>query len=358
MVKKTMVLSTEWAQVEVVELTNDGNMWIPNLPITVITGVAATAGLVSLFKDMYGGPAYEKEASAEGKTIIITGANDGIGREATWEFAKRGAKVFMACRDMSRCEAARKEIVLETGNKYVYCRPCDLADTNSIRNFVERFKSEEPHVHVLINNAAVMEPPQGITKDGFETQLGVNHMGHFLLTHLLIDTLKESTPSRVITVTCSAYSRGDINKEDLNFSKNYDAHAAYNQSKLANVLFSRELGRRMLEADIAVLAVDPGLTDTDLTRNLAMSKSLTRFIIYPLFWPMMKKPRVGAQTILHAALEPKLQNCKGDYFVDMKPGKLTEKGEDYESAIWLWKVSEKWTKAYHHKALLQKAFAA
>ncbi|CAK1547500.1 unnamed protein product [Leptosia nina] len=334
-------------------------MWIPNLPVTILTGVAATAGVVCLFKDLYGGPAYEKGVPAEGKTIIVTGADSGIGRAASWDFANRQAKVFMACRDMKRCEEVRKEIVLETGNKFVYCRPCDLADSASIRTFVERFKSEEPYVHVLVNNAAVMEPPQGITRDGFETQLGVNYLGHFLLTQLLLDTLKESVPSRVINVTCSAYARGDINKDDLNFNKKYDAPAAYNQSKLANVLFTRELGRRMLETDVAVLAVDPGLTDTDLTKHLAMSKSITRFVVYPVFWPFMKKPRVGAQTIIHAALDPKLQKCKGDFFVDMKPQPLkSEKAEDYELGMWLWRVSEKWTKLHEHKIELEKAMAA
>ncbi|VVD04355.1 unnamed protein product [Leptidea sinapis] len=124
--------------------------------------------LVLSTRDMYGGPPYNKEMSAAGKTVIITGAASGIGKEAAWEFAKRGAKVFMACRDMSACEVARKEVVLETQNN---------------------FKSEEPRVHILINNAAVMEPPQGVTRDGFETQLGVNHMGHFLLTQLLLDTI-------------------------------------------------------------------------------------------------------------------------------------------------------------------------
>ncbi|CAG4956944.1 unnamed protein product [Colias eurytheme] len=332
-------------------------MWMPNLPLTILTGVAAGAGLLSLFKDLYGGKAYIKEASADGKTIIVTGATSGIGQETTWEFAKRGAKVFMACRDMVKCEEVRKDIVLETGNKYVYCRPCDLADNASIRKFVERFKSEEPHVHVLVNNAAVMEPPQRVTRDGYETQLGVNHMGHFLLTHLLMDTLEASVPSRVIVLTCVAHARGDINKEDLNFSKQYDAAAAYNQSKLANALFARELGRRMLEKDIAVIAVDPGFADTELSRNLAMRKSLTRFVVYPVFWPVMKKPRVAAQTVLHAALEPALQRCKGDYFVDMKPAELSEKAQDYELAMWLWKVSERWTRLYEHKADLQKVMA-
>ncbi|XP_050664033.1 retinol dehydrogenase 13-like [Leptidea sinapis] len=332
-------------------------MWVPNLPVTIISGLAAGAGVLCLIKDMYGGPPYNKEMSAAGNTVIITGAASGIGKEAAWEFAKRGAKVFMACRDMSACEVARKEVVLETQNKYVYCRPCDLGDLASVRNFVQIFKSEEPRVHILINNAAVMEPPQGVTRDGFETQLGVNHMGHFLLTQLLLDTIVASAPSRVISVTCPRHTKGDLNMEDLNFSKHYDAAAAYNQSKLANVLFMRELGRRMLEKDVAVIAVDPGLTDTNLTRHLSMAKSVSRFVVYPIFWPFMKRPRTGAQTLVHAALEPSLQKCKGDYFVDMKLTQPSEKAQDYELAQWLWKVSERWTKAQEHQAALNVAAA-
>ncbi|CAG5004405.1 unnamed protein product [Parnassius apollo] len=332
-------------------------MWVPNLPLTVITGLAASAGALCIYKDMHGGPPFDRDVKAEGKTVIITGANNGIGKEATWEFAKRGAKVFMACRDMTKCEAVRRDIVLETGNKYVYCRPCDLASTASVRAFVERFKSEEPRLDILVNNAGVMETPVGVTKDGFETQLGVNHMGHFLLTNLLLDTLKESAPSRVVVVTCDAYRRGDIHTEDLNLSTQYDPKAAYCQSKLANLLFARELGRRMLESGVAVAAVDPGFTDTDLTRHLPMSHSLTRFVVYPVFWPVMKLARTGAQVILHAALDPKLDNCKGDYFVDMKLAKPTPKAEDYELGLWLWKVSEKWTRLNDNKSI-SKANAA
>ncbi|XP_034833999.1 retinol dehydrogenase 13-like [Maniola hyperantus] len=333
-------------------------MWVPNLPVAILTGITAGAGALCLFKDIYGGVAFDKNVSAEGKTVVVTGATGGIGKQAAWEFAQRGAKVFMACRDMTKCEEARRDIVLGTNNKYVYCRPCDLASATSIREFVARFKSEEPYVHILVNNAGVMEPPQGVTKEGFETQLGTNHFGHFLLTELLLDTLKKSTPSRVIIVTCSAHQKGTIHKEDLNMSQKYDPVAAYNQSKLANVLFARELGRRMLDCDVAVTAVDPGFTDTDLTRHMAMMKSVTRFVVYPLFWPVMKKARTGAQTILHAALQPDLQKSKGDYYVDMKKTTPSELAQDYELAQWLWRVSDKWTKVDEHKAELAKALAA
>ncbi|KAJ0173445.1 hypothetical protein K1T71_010594 [Dendrolimus kikuchii] len=333
-------------------------MWIPSAPVALISAVAASAGVVCIFKDYYSGPRYDRSVRADGKVVIVTGATSGLGKEAAWELANRGAKVFMACRNMEKCEEVRRDIVLETKNKYVYCRPCDLASTASIRDFVARFKSEEPQIHVLVNNAGVMEHPQGVTRDGFETQFGVNHLGHFLLTNLLLDTLKASAPSRVIIVSGSAHFRGHIDKEDLNMSKQYDAPAAYAQSKLANILFATELGRRMLETGVAVIAVDPGLSDTNITRHLPMMKSITRFFIYPLFWPIMKSSKIGSQVIVHAALDPSMERCAGDYYVDMKKVNPSKEAQDFELALWLWRVSEKWTKLNEHKAALVNANAA
>lgn len=142
------------------------------------------------YRDVIGGAPYDKEIMINNKVVIVTGANTGIGKETAKDLARRGAKVYMACRDMKRREEAREDIVLTTKNKYVYCRPCDLASLQSIKQFTKLFQHEQTRLDILVNNAGVMRTPYSKTKEGFEMQIGVNHFGHFLLTNLLLDTLK------------------------------------------------------------------------------------------------------------------------------------------------------------------------
>ncbi|KAK0080357.1 hypothetical protein PV326_008228, partial [Microctonus aethiopoides] len=171
--------------------------------------------------DISGGEKYTGDEKLNNKVFIVTGANTGIGKEISRDLAKREAKVIMACRDLHKCETTRKEIVLETKNKYIYCRKCDLASQSSIREFAKLFKAEHNRLDVLINNAGVMRCPQTVTEDGIEMQLGVNHMGHFLLTNLLLDKIKASAPSRIVNVASVAHHRGKINVSDLNSANNY-----------------------------------------------------------------------------------------------------------------------------------------
>lgn len=293
-----------------------------------------------------GGSRYGGNQNANGKVIIVTGANTGIGKETAWELARRGAKVYMACRDMKRCEEAREEIVLDTKNKYVYCRPCDLASLNSIRDFVKLFKTEEKKLDVLINNAGVMKTPKGSkTKEGFEMQLGVNHLGHFLLTNLLLDYLKSSAPSRIVNVTSVSHKRGKINKDDLNSDKKYDPTAAYEQSKLANVLFNYELAERLKDCAVTVNAVHPGLADTDITRHMGFyNSSFASIFLKPFTWPFLRSPRQACQTLVYLALEPEVEKVTGKYFCDYKEGQVGDQALDVDLRKWLWKVSEKWTR--------------
>uniref|UniRef100_A0A674GGF2 Retinol dehydrogenase 11 n=1 Tax=Taeniopygia guttata TaxID=59729 RepID=A0A674GGF2_TAEGU len=184
-------------------------------------------------------------ARLEGKVVIITGANTGIGKETARDLAKRGARVIIACRDTAKAEAAANEIRAETGNQQVIVKKLDLADTKSIREFAERFLAEEKELHILINNAGVMLCPYSKTADGFEMHLGVNHLGHFLLTFLLLERLKQSAPARIVNVSSLAHHGGRIRFHDLHGEKSYNRGLAYCHSKLANVLFTRELARRL-----------------------------------------------------------------------------------------------------------------
>nr|KAF6411542.1 retinol dehydrogenase 13 [Rousettus aegyptiacus] len=205
----------------------------------------AVGGAV-LFKDYVSGGACPSKATIQGKTVIVTGANTGIGKQTALELARRGGNIILACRDMEKCEAAAKDIRRETLNHCVNARRLDLASLKSIREFAAKIIEEEERVHVLVNNAAVMRCPHWTTEDGFEIQLGVNHLGHFLLTNLLLDKLKASAPSRIINLSSLAHIAGHIDFDDLNWEKRkYDTKAAYCQSKLAVVLFTKELSRRL-----------------------------------------------------------------------------------------------------------------
>ncbi|XP_046820174.1 retinol dehydrogenase 13-like [Vespa crabro] len=319
--------------------------WSISKPVYYASMIATTVGAVYLTKDYFGGKKYEGKENLEGKVIIVTGANSGIGKETARAFAARNAKVILACRNKDRCEQARKEIVIETKNKLVYCRKCDLASQESIRTFVTRFKNENSQLDILVNNGGVMRCPKSYTKEGIEMQLGVNHMGHFLLTNLLLDVLKQSAPSRIINVSSNAHLKGKLQVKDLNSMENYDPYEAYAQSKLANILFTRELAKKLKGTQVTVNAVHPGIVDTEITRHMTLFKNLWfKYFIKPFIWPFIKSPKQGAQTILHVALDPNLDNITGSYFSNNEIVNISEEAKDDKLAKWLWLVSEKWTK--------------
>lgn len=244
---------------------------------------------------------------------------------------------------MAKCEEARKEIVLSTMNKNVFCRELDLASFSSIKNFAKRFKAEQSRLDILINNAGVMRCPRQVTNEGFEMQIGVNHLGHFLLTHLLLDFLKASSPSRIVNVSSIAHARGFIDTSDFNSEQSYDPKKAYEQSKLANVLFTRELTKRLEGSGVTCNALHPGIVDTELMRHMGIVNSFVgKFTVYPFLWLFTKRPNSGAQTSLYCALDPTLEKVSGEYFSDCKKAEMSETAKDDQMATWLWKLSEKW----------------
>lgn len=247
----------------------------------------------------------------------------------------------MACRDPGRCEATRLEIMKSSQNQQLFNRTLDLGSLQSVRNFVERFKAEETRLDLLINNAGVMACPRSLTADGFEQQMGVNHLGHFLLTNLLLDRLKQSTPSRIVVVSSAAYLFGRINREDLMSEKKYSKFfGAYSQSKLSNILFTRKLATMLKDTGVTVNCCHPGVVRTELNRHFAgpaWMKSALQVVSLYLF----KTPKAGAQTTLKLALDPQLEGTSGGYYADCIRWPLAPWARSMETADWLWRESEK-----------------
>ncbi|XP_069368663.1 retinol dehydrogenase 11-like [Paralichthys olivaceus] len=278
---------------------------------------------------------WSSDVRLDDKTVVITGANTGIGKQTALDLAKRGAKVIIACRDMEKADAAVKDIIEKSGNKNVLCMKLDLADTKSIKEFAEAINKEEPKLNILINNAGVMVCPYGQTADGFEMQIGVNHMGHFLLTHLLLDLMKRSAPARIVTVSSMAHSWGAINLDDINSEKSYNKAKAYSQSKLANVLFTHTLAKKLDGTGVTTYSLHPGVVQTDLWRHLSGPQQF----IMRMVSPFTKDSVQGAQTTIYCAVEPTLEKESGGYYSDCAPANCSAAGKDDDVAQKLWDLS-------------------
>ncbi|XP_044062679.1 retinol dehydrogenase 13 isoform X1 [Siniperca chuatsi] len=276
----------------------------------------------------------------DGKTVLITGANTGIGKETGRDMARRGARVVMACRDLTRAEQAAEEIRQSTGNGNVVIRHLDLASVYSVRQFAKDFLDSEDRLDILINNAGVMMCPRWLTEDGFETQLAVNHLGHFLLTNLLLPKLKSSAPSRVVTVSSIAHRGGHIDFDDLFFSRRpYSSLESYRQSKLANVLFSRELARRLRGSGVSSFCLHPGVIRTELGRHVQGWLPLLGALLSLPSLLLMKTPSQGSQTTVYCAVTPGLEERSGQYFSDCAEKEAAPEGQDDVVARKLWEES-------------------
>ncbi|XP_004080572.1 retinol dehydrogenase 13 isoform X1 [Oryzias latipes] len=310
------------------------------LPVSVFGTVFGSAVLL---KHHVTGGRCPSKATITGKTVVITGANTGIGKETARELAKRGGRILMGCRDMEKCETAAKEIRGATLNPHVYACHLDLASIKSIREFAERVNKEEKRVDVLINNAGVMRCPAWKTEDGFDMQFGVNHLGHFLLTNLLLEKLKEPAPSRVINLSSLAHIIGNIDFEDLNWEKKtFDTKQAYCQSKLANVLFTRELAKRLQGTGVTVNAVHPGVVATELGRHTGLHQSqFSSFMLGPFFSLLVKSPALGAQPSVFLAVSEEMEGVTGRYYDVMTEKEPAAQALDDEVACRLWEVSSR-----------------
>nr|XP_060618468.1 retinol dehydrogenase 11-like isoform X2 [Anolis sagrei ordinatus] len=238
-------------------------------------------------------------AKLNGKVVVITGANTGIGKETAKDLAGRGARVILACRDMVKAEAAANEIRTKTGNQQVIAKKLDLADTKSIREFAKNFLE-----------------------------------GPFLLTFLLIECLKKSAPSRIINMSSLVHFMGSIHLEDLQGEKSYHRGLAYCHSKLASILFTRELAKKLQGTGITANVLHPGAVASDLCRHSTILVFLGKLLTF-----FLKTPWEGAQTSIYCAVAEELESVSGKYFSDCKPAYVWPQGRDDETARKLWDVS-------------------
>lgn len=303
--------------------------------------LAGVAGLSVLLVKVYvGGKKCKSKALMVGKTVIITGANCGLGKVTARELVKRKARVIMACRDMQKAAKTAIDIRRSTTEGELVIKKLDLASLRSIEAFAKEILADEPKIDVLINNAGVCRCPLSRTADGFEMQMGVNHLGHFHLTNLLLDKLKESSPCRVVVVSSGLCKLGKIDFDNLNSENTYSQTAAYNNSKLANNLFARELARRTMGSGISVYCLSPGMVRTQLGRHLELGMA-AKLLIYPLYWLLSKTAVQGCQTILYCTLEEKLEGVSRKMYRNCKDEPWHDSSMNDEVAEQLWDVSEK-----------------
>jgi len=274
-----------------------------------------------------------------GKVCLITGATSGIGVPTALGVAKTGATTVLACRDHVKGESTVDEIKRESGNDEVYLLICDLASQQSIRNAAAEFKDKYGALHLLINNAGLLMWNRETTQDGIEMQFGVNHLAPFLLTNLLLDVIKASAPARIVNVASTVHSNGRINFDDIQSEKKYSGFGAYCQSKLANVLFTYELARRLDGSGVTANCLHPGVIRTKIMRDLN-----------PLFQGLAKvagvfmlSPEKGARTTVYVATSQEVEGVTGTYFEKETAARSSVKSHDEKLAQRLWVLSEEMT---------------
>lgn len=270
-----------------------------------------------------------------GKICIVTGANSGIGRETARGLAARGATVVLACRNQQKGEAALAELQASTKNEALHLMLVDLADKASIRNMATAFRQQFGQLDLLVNNAGAFIPTRQTSVDGFELTFATNHLAYFLLTHLLLDLLVATPGSRVVNVSSDAHRGGAIHFDDLQLAQGYGGYKAYAQSKLANILFSNELARRLGTTTPTVNSLHPGVVAT----NFGSGKPGFFSFFFRMFSPFFLSPETGARTSLYLATSPEVAGVTGKYFDRSKLRKPSVAALNAETAARLYQIS-------------------
>jgi NAD(P)-dependent dehydrogenase (short-subunit alcohol dehydrogenase family) len=292
----------------------------------------------------------EQIPDQSGRTAVVSGANSGLGLVVTRELARAGAHVVLACRDTDKGATALGTIQTDVPNASVEVSALDLASLASVRAFAERFRTDHETLDLLINNAGVMAPPRRETADGFELQLGTNHLGHFALTALLIHAMEQRDDARVVTVSSGAHRMGRIDFDDLQSTRRYKRWRAYGQSKLANLLFAFELDRRLRAAGSSIrsVAAHPGYAATNLQSSAP--PTLDRVVMAVTNRVLAQSAEMGALPLLYAATYPGLESgtfVGPDGIAEQRgypqPVTASRSARDEDVARRLWTVSEELT---------------
>ena len=270
-----------------------------------------------------------------GRTVLVTGATSGIGRATALGLATMGAHVAITGRDRGRTEDAAREISAAGGMK-VEVFVADLSCQAQVRRLASEVLERLPRIDVLVNNAGGYWDTRHVTADGLERTFAVNHLAPFLLTNLLLDRLERSAPARVVTVSSNAHATGRIDFDDLQGELSYSGGRAYSQSKLANVLFTYQLAKRMRGSAVTANALHPGVVRTSFG---AEDPARIQRLLVPLLRPVMKSPAQGAATSIHLASTPELEQVSGRYFANRRPTRSSPRSYDQAVAARLWEAS-------------------
>ena len=275
-----------------------------------------------------------------GRTCMITGATSGIGRATALELARRGAELVLVCRDRARADAVVAEIRTATGKGNVEVMLADLSSQQAIRQLARDYLATSRPLHVLLNNAGVVNLQRTLTCDGIETVFAVNHLAYFLLTNLLLDRLKASVPARIVNVASDAHRFGAMNFDDLGGTHGYRTMRIYGQSKLANILFTYELARRLEGSGVTVNCLHPGAVATGLGKNNGGWAKVVIGMLRPFF----RTPESGAATSIYLAASAEVEGISGKYFSNGKETRSSKASYDAAAARRLWEISAQMTR--------------
>lgn len=269
---------------------------------------------------------------------IVTGANSGMGKATVAALADKGYEVVMLCRDEKRGKVAYDEILSENNTRKIQLMLCDLGNYSSIRLFADKYAKEYHSLDLLVNNAGFISLDRQETDEGVERQFGINHLGHFLLTNLLIPLMPEK--SRIVVVASGAHKAGKIHFDDINLTHGYNVVKAYGQSKLANVLFTREMAKRLHDKKITVNCCHPGAVATNMgvSRDTGFGKTITGMLK-----PFFQTPAEGARTAVYLATSPEVSEITGEYFYKGKIAWSSKLSKNMDLAKRLFDVSMKMT---------------